>query len=242
MNTDLLKWETLNASQGSWWGWWVESLTVNMHHYRHNSKAPVKIILTLSFEFPNNYSQKCVLWRNMPPPNRHGSPLKIVIKKIFGCPSGSKPVLRQVLAGVNQNQRDSPFSLSPVSHPRRKICPLLLLPFLPRPPVFPLFQLRRVPGWAHRRGFRALLADVKQKRMESVNDSLTNISPSLFESTVCVCAVLLLWEEDWWSPRPMAGSLTVPTLWREKPTWMRRQSGWRERARGAGLAGNRLLL
>lgn len=70
----------------------------------------------------------------MPPPNRHGSPLKIVIKKIFGCPSESKPVLRQVLAGVNQNQRDSPFSLSPVSHPWRKICPLLLLPFLPRPP------------------------------------------------------------------------------------------------------------
>lgn len=58
--------------------------------------------------------------------------------------------------------------------------------FPPRPPVFPLFQLRCVPGWAHRRGFRALLADVKQKRMESVNDSLTNISPSLFESTVCV--------------------------------------------------------
>lgn len=123
----------------------------------------------------------------MPPPNRHGSPLKIVIKKIFGCPSESKPVLRQVIAGVNQNQRDSPFSLSPVSHPRRKICPLLLLRFLPRPPVFPLFQLRSVPGWAHRRGFRALLADVKQKRKESVNDSLTNISPSLFESTVCVC-------------------------------------------------------
>lgn len=46
-----------------------------------------------------------------------------------------------------------------------------------------------------------------------------------------VCAVLLLWEEDWWSPRPMAGSLAVPTLWREKPTWMRRQSGWRESER-----------
>lgn len=67
--------------------------------------------------------------------------VKIVIKKIFGCPSGSKPVLRQVLAGVNQNQRDSPFSLSPVSHPRRKICPLLLLRFLPRPPpCFPYFN------------------------------------------------------------------------------------------------------
>ena len=178
----------------------------------------------------------------MPPPNRHGSPLKIVMKKIFGCPNESKPVLRQVLAGVNQNQRDSPFSLSADSHPRRKICPLLLLRFLPRPPVFPLFQLRRVPGCAHRRGSRALLADVKQKRKESTNDSLTNISPSLFESTVCVCALLLLWEEDWWSPRPMAGSLTGPTPWREKPTWMRRQSGWRERARGAGLPANRLLL
>lgn len=46
-------------------------------------KAPATTILTLSFEFPNNYSQKRVLWRNMPPPNRHGSPLKkmIVIKK-----------------------------------------------------------------------------------------------------------------------------------------------------------------
>lgn len=39
-------------------------------------KAPAITILTLSFEFPNNYSQKRVLWRDMPSPNRHGSPLK----------------------------------------------------------------------------------------------------------------------------------------------------------------------
>lgn len=117
-------------------------------------KAPAITILTLSFEFPNNYSQKRVLWRDMPSPNRHGSPLKtkkIVIKKkkkkeIFGRPSESKALLRQVLAGVNQNRRGSPFPLSPVSHPRRKIEPLLVSLLLPDPPVIPLFQLRRVPG------------------------------------------------------------------------------------------------
>ena len=38
-------------------------------------------ILTLSLEFPNNYSQKCVLWRNMTPPDRHGSPPKIMMTK-----------------------------------------------------------------------------------------------------------------------------------------------------------------
>lgn len=26
----------------------------------------------LSLEFPNNYSQKCILWRNMTSPDRHG--------------------------------------------------------------------------------------------------------------------------------------------------------------------------
>lgn len=87
-----------------------------------------KKVLTLSFEFPNNYSQKCVLWRNMTPPDRHGSPLKNKDKKIFGCPSNSKPVLRQVLAGDNQSQRGSPFPLSPVSHPRKKISPSAFFP------------------------------------------------------------------------------------------------------------------
>lgn len=108
------------------------------------------------------------------------------LKKNLCWPSNSKPVLRQVLTRDNRSQRDSPFSLSPVSHPRKKISPSAC--FIPRPPVFPLFQLRCVLDWAHRRGFHALLANVKQKRKESVNRSFTNISPSLFESTVSVSA------------------------------------------------------
>lgn len=201
------------------------------------------IILTLSFEFPNNYSQKRVLWRNMPPPNRHGSPLKIVIKKIFGCLSESKSVLRQVLAGVNQTQRESPFSLSPVSHPRGKSTPFCVSS--PGPPVFPLFQLRCVPGWAHRRGFHALLADVKQKRNESPNDSWTNISPSLFESTtVCVRSYCCEGKTDglqgqWlrtWQRRHDEGENPHGCV--DKAAGKRE----RDRARGAGLAGNRLLL
>lgn len=105
-------------------------------------------------------------------------------KKSFGGPSpdrSPKTPSFQVLAGENRSQRGSLFSLSPVSHPRKKSSPSLSFP-----PCFPLFQLRRVPGWAHRRGFPALLADVKLKRKESVNRSLTNISPSLLESTVRV--------------------------------------------------------
>lgn len=210
--------------------------TTHPHSTGHQGE---KKVLTLSFEFPNNYSQKCVLWRNMTPPDRHGSPLKNKDKKIFGCPSNSKPVLRQVLAGDNQSQRGSPFPLSPVSHPRKKISPSAFFP--PRPPVFPLFQLRCVPGCAHRRGFPALLADVKLKRKESVNRSLTNISPSLFESTVRVLWPAREWMRVYCCERKTDGLWgqwlrgwqtrrgATPTLRREKPTWMRRQSGWRER-------------
>lgn len=114
------------------------STTQRTHTALDTRKKKKKKILTLSFEFPNNYSQKCVLWRNMTPPDRHGSPLKIKIKTIFGCPSKSKPVLRQVLAGDNQSQRGSPFPLSPVSHPRKKISPSAFFP--PDPPCFPYFN------------------------------------------------------------------------------------------------------
>lgn len=111
--------------------------TTHPHSTGHQEKKRKKV-LTLSFEFPNNYSQKCVLWRNMTPPDRHRSSLKIKIKKIFGCLSKSKPVLRQVLAGDNQSQRGSPFPLSPVSHPRKKISPSAFFP--PDPPCFPYFN------------------------------------------------------------------------------------------------------
>lgn len=59
-----------------------------------------------------------------------------------------------------------------------------------RPPALPLFQLRRVPGCAHRCDSPALLAELKLERKEWANRSFTNISPSLFESTVrllCRC-------------------------------------------------------
>lgn len=183
---------------------------------------------------------------------------KLWWQKIFGRPSEkSKPVpqnaFRQVLAGDNnRSQRGSPFSLSPVSHPRTKISPPLVSVFfffLPRPPVFPLFQLRRVPGWAHlSRRFPALLADVKLERKESVSRSFTNISPSLLESAVRVCGGAWEWmlcvrvcawgsivvegEDGWLSEANgwEAGGAergAAPTRRREEPTWMRRQSGRR---------------
>lgn len=159
-------------------------------------KAPAIIILTLSFEFPNNYSQKRVLWRNMPPPNRHGSPLiKIVIKKIFGRPSESKALLRQVLAGVNQNRRDSPFSLSPVSHPRRKIEPLLLLLLLPDPPCFPYFNSDASPvERIAEASMRSSPTPSRKKRSRQ-----PAVSPTFHRRSSkapCVCAVLLLRGED----------------------------------------------
>lgn len=86
----------------------------------------------------------------MPPPNRHGSPLKkkkTGLKQIFGRPSESKALLRQVLAGVNQKAKGLPvlFVTSQSSSEEKKPSPLFLLSLLfssPSPPtVLPLFQL-----------------------------------------------------------------------------------------------------
>lgn len=112
-------------------------------------KAQVNIILTLSFEFPNNYSQKCVLWRNMPPPNRHGSPSKrnsdFKKKKPFGRPSESEPALRQVLAGVNQNKKGLPvfFVTSQSSSEENRPPSALAVP--PPPPTPPSLSLISTP-------------------------------------------------------------------------------------------------
>lgn len=140
MNTDVLKWKTLNVSQGSWW--------VDTPHYTHKSKAPVKIILTLSFEFPNNYSQKRVLWRNMPPPNRHGSPRKIVIKNIFGCPSESEPVLRQVPAGANEKQKGLPVFFVTSQSSSEENLPASALAFPPPTPRVSLISTPTRPRWS----------------------------------------------------------------------------------------------
>lgn len=117
-------------------------------------------VLTLSFEFADDYSQKRVLWRDMTPPDRHGSnphppspkQFNDEKKRSLGSPCGREQAprnaTRQVAAAEDRSRRGSPFSLSPVSHPRRRIPP----PHpptparLPLPPVFPLFQLRRAPG------------------------------------------------------------------------------------------------
>lgn len=95
-------------------------------------------VLTLPFEFPDNYSQKCVLWRNMTPPDRHGSPPEMKMMKIK---AQALPLnVRQVLA---TEARGAPRFLCHHSVILAgKFSPLSASCF---PPVFPLFQLRRVP-------------------------------------------------------------------------------------------------
>ena len=183
-------------------------------------------ILTLSLEFPNNYSQKCVLWRNMTPPDRHGSPPKIMMTKNL-WPSkweeqaGPPKRLPSSSSGWWQPKpKGLPvFFVTSQSSSHENLPPLVSVFFFffssPDPPVFPLFQLRRVPGWAHlSRRFPALLADVKLERKESVSRSFTNISPSLLESAVRVCGGAWEWmrcvrvcawgsivvEGGWWAP------------------------------------------
>lgn len=49
------------------------------HHttqHKHMTAGAAQI-LTLPFEFADNHSQKGVLWRNMTPPDRHGSPATV---------------------------------------------------------------------------------------------------------------------------------------------------------------------
>lgn len=132
-------------------------IVVKMQQGRHKRQAAKhqRWLLTLSFEFPYNYSQKCVLRRNMTPPDRHGSPLRRMIflkMRISGWPSECEPVLRQVPAGDNQSQRGSPVSLSPLSHPRKKISPsaplflfVCCFSFLPRTPLVSLILTPRPP-------------------------------------------------------------------------------------------------
>lgn len=100
---------------------------------QHNTAHPHSTghqgeVLTLSFEFPNNYSQKCVLWRNMTPPDRHGAPPQNNDdKKSLAVQVSRSPKTPSVKFSrmTSEARGGSPFSLSPVSHPRKKISPSL---------------------------------------------------------------------------------------------------------------------
>lgn len=119
----------------------------------------------------------------MTPPDRHGSPLKRMMgceKKNLGLPNSERAGAPSSSCGWQQQARGAPRflchqSVILVGKKNLPLCSLFFLLF-PRPPVFPLFQLRCVPAWAHRKGFPALLADVKLERNESLRRSLTNIS------------------------------------------------------------------
>lgn len=215
-----------------------------MHRYRQKSRhrRPSYLLCPSNFLIitPKNVfcGATCPLRTGMVPPSRK----KLWLKQIFGRPSESNALLRQVLAGVNRNRRDSPFSLSPVSHPRRKIEPLLRsLLLLPDPPCFPYFNSDASP--VERIAEASMRSSPTPSRKERSRPAA--VSPTFHRRSSkapCACAVLLWRGEDWWSPRPMAENLTARTRWGEKPTWMRRQSGWRGGERGAGLARNPLLL
>lgn len=117
-----------------------------------------------------------------------------------------------------------------------KIEPLLVSLLLPDPPCFPYFNSDASP--VERIAEASMRSSPTPSRKERSRQ--TAVPPTFHRRSSkapCVCAVLLLWGEDWWSPRPMAENLTARTRWGEKPTWMRRQSGRRGRERERGRAG-----
>lgn len=187
----------------------------------------------------------------MTPPDRHGSPLKIMMgceKKNLGLPNSERAGAPSSSCGRQPQARGAPRFLchhSVILVGKKKSPPLLPFFFLlfPRPPVFPLFQLRCVPAWAHRRGFPALLADVKLERNESLRRSLRNISSVAVRKRrarfvegrrvrACVRACFSVCGSIVVKGRPMVSQADGWEAQRrrrdgEKPTWMRRQSGWR---------------
>lgn len=158
------------------------------------------------------------------------------LKQIFGRPSESKALLRQVLAGVNQKAKGLPVlfvtSQSSSEEKNRAPFPCCLFSSPPRapPPCFPYFNspVERIAEASMRSSSR---------KERSRPAALWPTFPRRSSKAPCACAVLLWrwWGEDWCSPRPMAGSLTAA----RGKTHMDAQTKRLERGggRGAGLAG-----
>lgn len=129
--------------------------------------------------------------------------------------------------GCQPNPKGVPVFFVTSQSSSRKIYPLLR--FLPRSPRVSLISTPMRPRLSASQRLPCAPRRCKTGKKRVAKRQLNQHFTVALRKHHRVRAVLLLWGEDWWSPRPMAENLTAPTRWRGKPTWMRRQSGWKER-------------